>query len=131
MSRCAELNRGPHPYHGCALPTELQRQFRVFYFVLWAGRDLNPRSPKTSDLQSDAFDHSATYPYFILLCLPRILTTSSRRRTIAHLFATVLQSDAFDHSATYPYFILLYCYPEPSVGLEPTTDCLQNNCSTN
>jgi len=25
----------------------------------------------------------------------------------------------------------LYCYPEPSVGLEPTTDCLQNNCSTN
>ena len=24
-SRCAGLNRRPHPYHGCALPTELQR----------------------------------------------------------------------------------------------------------
>ncbi len=22
-SRYSELNRGPHPYHGCALPTEL------------------------------------------------------------------------------------------------------------
>ncbi len=26
MSRCADLNRGPTPYHGVALPTELQRQ---------------------------------------------------------------------------------------------------------
>lgn len=26
MSRCAGLNRGPLPYHGSALPTELQRQ---------------------------------------------------------------------------------------------------------
>lgn len=25
MSRCADLNRGPTPYHGVALPTELQR----------------------------------------------------------------------------------------------------------
>lgn len=26
QSRCAESDRGPRPYHGRALPTELQRQ---------------------------------------------------------------------------------------------------------
>lgn len=26
LSRCADLNRGPTPYHGVALPTELQRR---------------------------------------------------------------------------------------------------------
>ena len=35
----ADLNRRPHPYQGCALPTELQQQ-------IWRrGRDLNPRPP--------------------------------------------------------------------------------------
>ncbi len=29
---------------------------------MWVGRDSNPRSPKTRDLQSRAFDRSATYP---------------------------------------------------------------------
>ncbi len=33
MSRCAELNRGPTPYHGVALPAELQRRYRFKYFV--------------------------------------------------------------------------------------------------
>lgn len=32
------------------------------YFFMWAGRDLNPRRPKSPDLQSGAFDHSATDP---------------------------------------------------------------------
>lgn len=36
-----------------------------FYSFFWVGRDLNPRSPKTRDLQSRAFDRSATYPYII------------------------------------------------------------------
>ena len=58
---------------------------------MWAGTDLNRRSPETSDLQSDAFDHSATDP-----CNPIIIPLI-----------------------------------EPPVGLEPTTDCLQNSCSTN
>ena len=26
LSRCADLNRGPTPYHGVALPAELQRR---------------------------------------------------------------------------------------------------------
>ena len=30
---------------------------------MWAGTDLNRRRPKSSDLQSDAFDHSATDPF--------------------------------------------------------------------
>ena len=30
----------------------------------WAGRDSNPRRPKSPDLQSGAIDHSATYPRF-------------------------------------------------------------------
>ena len=28
LSRCAELNRGPTPYHGVALPAELQRRYK-------------------------------------------------------------------------------------------------------
>ena len=31
-------------------------------YALWAGRDSNPRRPKSTDLQSAAIDHSATYP---------------------------------------------------------------------
>ena len=36
--------------------------------VVWAGRDLNSRRPKSADLQSAPIDHSGTYPvyYFIL-----------------------------------------------------------------
>ncbi len=33
------------------------------FFIWCAGRDSNPRSPKTMDLQSTAFDHSATDAY--------------------------------------------------------------------
>ncbi len=29
LSRCAESDRRPHPYQGCALPTELQRQYNL------------------------------------------------------------------------------------------------------
>ena len=32
-SRCADLNRRPTPYHGVALPTELQRQIFSIYFL--------------------------------------------------------------------------------------------------
>ena len=35
----------------------------VFVFSLWVGKDSNLRRHKPSDLQSDAFNHFATYPY--------------------------------------------------------------------
>lgn len=34
---------------------------------MWAGRDLNSRSREASDLQSDAIDHSATDPCYLIL----------------------------------------------------------------
>ena len=38
---------------------------------LWAGRDSNPRRPKSADLQSAAIDRSATYPLLLnLLFIP-------------------------------------------------------------
>jgi hypothetical protein len=66
MSRCADSDRGPTPYHGVALPAELQRHTKNFKFkinFMWVGRDSNPRSPEAPDLQSGAFDRSATYPF--------------------------------------------------------------------
>ncbi len=52
------MNSRPCAYHAHALPTELPRLINF----IWVGRDLHPRSPKASDLQSDAFVCSATYP---------------------------------------------------------------------
>ena len=44
--------------------------------------------------------------------------------------ATDLQSVVIDRSTTDPFFEIV-TISEPSVGLEPTTDGLQNRCSTN
>jgi hypothetical protein len=76
--------RGPHPYQGCALPTELHGQIkeRAMRFelttatlegwsstielcppLLWAGVVSNHRRPKPMDLQSIPFSHSGTYPF--------------------------------------------------------------------
>lgn len=58
-----ELNPRPQPYHGCALPTELRGHAAAVSSpsttsATWStGRDSNPRS---QDLQSCAFVHSAT-----------------------------------------------------------------------
>lgn len=41
LSRCADSNRGPTPYHGVALPTELQRQICYTYYFLPGRRDYN------------------------------------------------------------------------------------------
>ena len=51
------------------------------FIRLWAGRDSNPRRPKSSDLQSDVIDHSTTYPFFstILMSHP---SGSNRRPTV-------------------------------------------------
>lgn len=47
-----DLNPGPLPYHGSALP--------LSYRGAWCWeRESNPRRHKSSDLQSDAFDHFA------------------------------------------------------------------------
>ena len=40
-----------------------KRRFRdAVPFKWWAGMDSNHRNPKMTDLQSVAFNHSATYP---------------------------------------------------------------------
>ncbi len=44
----ADLNRRPHPYQGCALPTELQQhngRLNINRRFWRRGRDLNPRPP--------------------------------------------------------------------------------------
>ena len=55
-SRFSDLNRRPHPYHGCALPAELNR-------LWWWNMDLNHGRLSSTDLQSVAIDHSAIPPH--------------------------------------------------------------------
>lgn len=40
VSHLPGLNRGPHPYHGCALPTELRWQFYPVFGHLCIGHEL-------------------------------------------------------------------------------------------
>ena len=56
-SRFSDLNRRPHPYHGCALPAELNRRW-------WWNMDLNHGRLPSTDLQSVAIDHSAIPPRY-------------------------------------------------------------------
>ena len=51
-----DSNPRPSAWKADALPTEL------LPLRLWAGKDLNLRRLTSSDLQSDAFNHSATDP---------------------------------------------------------------------
>src|SRR5262245_50464323 len=43
-----------------AFITKQKSQITLGFLLVCAGRDLNPRSPKASDLQSDVIDHSTT-----------------------------------------------------------------------
>ena len=58
-SRFSDLNRRPHPYHGCALPAELNR-------LWWRNMGSNHGRLPSTDLQSVAIDHSAIPPF----CFP-------------------------------------------------------------
>ena len=69
LSCYRELNSGPHPYQGCALPLsdpQLGRlvlyQLSYFRIFKWAGTDSNRRRRKPTDLQSARFNHLPTYP---------------------------------------------------------------------
>ena len=53
MSRDRGSNPGPHPYHGCALPTELSRH---------VGKELLPACP--SEAESDSAKEEATSAYY-------------------------------------------------------------------
>ena len=48
-SRCAELNRGPTPYHGVALPTELQRQIQAFHNITKKTQKIKTASYRLKD----------------------------------------------------------------------------------
>ena len=47
--------------------------------LIWEGRDLNPRKPKLEDLQSPAFDHSATPSFYNIMWIVGVEPTSFRR----------------------------------------------------
>ncbi len=115
LSRCRDLNPGPLPYQGSALPLsyignraengtqtrdpQLGRlmlyqlsYFRIFIFYMWAVMDSNHRRRKSAELQSAPFGHSGNCPFFLI------------------------------SKSTLAFF-------EPLVGFEPTTPRLQITCS--
>lgn len=49
------------------LSRDSSKIIRKAHNFTWAGTDLNRRRPKSSDLQSDAFDRSATDPILALI----------------------------------------------------------------
>ena len=49
-------------YH-CSIP----------HYILLRGRDSNPRTPKRTDLQSVAFNHSATSQYSEVFLYPKLV----------------------------------------------------------
>ena len=59
-SPLAESNRGPLPYHGSALPSELSGHLYFWCRV----RDSDPRRRKPADLQSAPFDHFGNSAHF-------------------------------------------------------------------
>ena len=87
------MNCRPHPYQGCALPTELYQhtileraagiepaasawkaEVLPLYDARFArdkkvveGEGFEPSKAEPSDLQSDPFDHSGTPPDFVLM----------------------------------------------------------------
>ena len=72
-SRFSDLNRRPHPYHGCALPAELNRRW-------WWNMDLNHGRLPSTDLQSVAIDHSAIPPYclcYVFCCQSYLVLTGA------------------------------------------------------
>lgn len=88
--------------------------------VVWAGRDLNSRRHKPSDLQSDPIDHSGTYPtcYFI----------SKESRVRFELTAiSVLQTDVLDHFTTETLLFVLKVEPR---GIEPRSVDFQSTAYT-
>ena len=90
LSRCRDLNPGPLPYQGSALPLsyignraengtqtrdpQLGRlmlyqlsYFRIFIFYMWAVMDSNHRRRKSAELQSAPFGHSGNCPKYFFL----------------------------------------------------------------
>src|SRR5687768_9496229 len=60
----------PHPYQGCALPTELRRHCMLSNHMScdlkWTGQDSNLRRLPPGDLQSPPFAARDTDPYFFV-----------------------------------------------------------------
>ena len=60
-------SRGFEPLTPCVQSRcSSQLSYDPIILQIWAGMDLNHRSLSAADLQSAAFDRSATYPYYLV-----------------------------------------------------------------
>ena len=123
LSRCRDLNSGPLPYQGSALPLSYNSKkkraedgaqtrdpqlgrlmlYQLSYFrilakvitlFLWAKMDSNHRSRKTADLQSAPFGHSGICPYNSLNKRTKIKQYNKLQRSIFVLHFLSLLSDS-------------------------------------
>ena len=107
-----DLNWGPHPYQGCALPTELQQQMAT-------RKGLEPSTSGVTGRRSNQLNYRAIF-----------LSKDSGRCNLSwqgqkdsNPRHSVLETDALP-AELYPYKVA------PQVGLEPTTLRLTAACST-